>query len=64
MIRNGLDLVKAIAAVCPEQLMAIHTSEPGVDAPCALLRKPYTLGALLKVLRKLVTPLKAKGDPR
>ena len=63
-IRNGLELVQAIRAVCPEQPMAIQTSEPGVNAPCALLRKPYTLGALLKVLRKPVTPLRVKGDPQ
>lgn len=59
-IRNGLDLVRAIAAVCPEQPMAIHTSEPGVEGPCAVLRKPYTLAALLKFLRNPVRPLKVK----
>jgi CheY-like chemotaxis protein len=64
IIRNGLELVQAIAAVCPEQHMAIHTSEPRLDAPCAVLRKPYTLGALLKLLRKPVTRLKVKRDPR
>jgi ActR/RegA family two-component response regulator len=31
-IRNGLELVKAIAAACPEQRMAIHTSERCFEA--------------------------------
>ena len=62
-IRDGLDLVKAIGTVRPEQPIAIHTSEPRTDAPCAVLRKPYTLGALLKLVRKPVTPSKLEGDP-
>ena len=61
-IRDGLDLVKAIGAVRPEQPIAIHTSESRIDAPCAVLRKPYTLGALLKLVRKPQSKL--EGDPR
>lgn len=63
-IKNGLDLVRAIRAVCPEQALAIHTSEARFDAPCTVLRKPYTVGALLRLLRRPLTPLRATGDPR
>ena len=63
-IRNGLDLVKAIATVCQEQPMAIHTSEHRFEAPCPVLHKPYTVGALLRLLRNPVMPIKSIGDRR
>ena len=51
-IRNGMDLVRAIAAINPGQRVAIHTSEKGFRAPVPVLTKPYPIGRLLRLLRR------------
>ena len=56
-IRNGLDLIRAIAAINPEQRMAIHTSEKALEAPIPVLAKPYPIGRLLRLLRGSLQPL-------
>lgn len=57
-IRDGSDLVKAIRAAEPSQRMAIHTSDEGLlAAPVAVLRKPYAIERLLRLLRLPVRPL-------
>lgn len=63
-IRNGLELARAIAAACPKQRMAIHTSERCFEAPGPVLHKPYPVGALLKLLRNSVMPFKVDRYPR
>ena len=49
-IRNGLDLVREILLINPQQRSVIHTSERKVTAPCVVLQKPYPIAALLKLL--------------
>ena len=56
-IQNGLQLVREIRAINPEQRMAIHTSEKGLRAPVPVLCKPYQIGALLRLLREPVKSL-------
>ena len=56
-IKNGLDLVRAIAAINPGQRMAIHTSERALEAPVPVLAKPYPIGRLLRLLRGSLQPL-------
>lgn len=51
-IENGLQLVREIRAVNPEQRMAIHTSEKGLQAPVPVLHKPYPIGRLLRLSRE------------
>lgn len=51
-IRNGMDLVRAIAAINPGQRIAIHTNEKGFRAPVPVLTKPYPIGQLLRLLRR------------
>jgi CheY-like chemotaxis protein len=57
-IRNGLDLMREILLINPQQRSVIHTYERKVTAPCFVLQKPYTIRALLKLLRIPVSPLK------
>jgi CheY-like chemotaxis protein len=61
-ILNGLDLVSAILALVPQQRLAIHSSESRIQAPCATLHKPYVLGALLRLLRRPLTPIRHPGE--
>lgn len=56
-IKNGLDLVHAITSITPRQRMAIHTSERDFRAPVPVLRKPYPIGGLLRLLREPVRSL-------
>lgn len=53
-IKNGLELVHAISGITPGQRMAIHTSERDFQAPVPVLRKPYPIGRLLRLLREPV----------
>jgi ActR/RegA family two-component response regulator len=56
-IKTGLDLVKAILKVNPEQKVILQSSEPPEACPCPTLRKPYKLEQLLQQLREFVQPL-------
>lgn len=56
-IRNGLDLVREIRAIKPDQRIAIHTSAEDLRAPVPVLRKPYPIGKLLRLLREPVMSL-------
>lgn len=49
-VKNGLDFTRKIAAMNPEQRMAIHTSEKGFQASVPVLTKPYSIGRLLRLL--------------
>jgi hypothetical protein len=49
-IRNGLDLMREILLINPQQRSVIHTSERKLNAPCFVLQKPYPISALLKLL--------------
>ena len=51
-IKNGLDLVRAIAEINPGQPMAIQTSEKGFRSSVPVLTKPYAIGRLLRLLRQ------------
>lgn len=51
-INNGLDLVREIRAINPEQRIAIHTSAEDLKAPVPVLHKPYPIGRLLRLLRQ------------
>jgi ActR/RegA family two-component response regulator len=52
-IKNGLDLVREIRAINPEQRIAIHTSADDLEAPVPVLHKPYPIGRLLRLFREL-----------
>jgi CheY-like chemotaxis protein len=57
-IRDGRELVNAIRAADPSQRIAIHTDDEGLlAAPVVVLRKPYAIERLLRVLREPVLPL-------
>ena len=56
-VKNGLELVREIRVINRSQRLAIHTSERGLKAPCAVLLKPYKIGKLLRLLREPVTSL-------
>lgn len=60
-IRNGLDLMREILLINPQQRSVIHTSERKITAPCVVLQKPYPISALLKLLRIPVSPMKVDG---
>jgi len=66
-IQNGLQLVREIRAINPEQRMAIHTSEQSLRAPVPVLYKPYQIGRLLRLLHKslkrLAPPFEAGAAP-
>jgi CheY-like chemotaxis protein len=57
-IRNGLDLMREILLINPQQRSVIHTSERKLTAPCIVLQKPYPISALLKLLRIPLSPMK------
>ena len=58
MIRDVRELVNAIRAADPSQRIAIHTDDEGLLAsPVVVLRKPYAIERLLRVLRQPVLPL-------
>ncbi len=60
-IRDATELMKEIRAAKPSQLMAIQTSDEGLlAAPVPVLRKPYAIERLLRMLRLPVLPL---GQP-
>lgn len=57
-IRNVSELVKTIRAANPSQRIAIHTYDQellAVSVP--VMRKPYAIGQLLRLLRLPVLPL-------
>ena len=56
-VKDGLQLVREIRAINPQQRMAIHTSEKGLRAPVPVLHKPYQIGELLRLLREPMTSL-------
>ena len=56
-IQNGLQLVREIRAINPQQRMAIHTSEENLRAPVPMLHKPYQIGKLLRLLREPIRAL-------
>ena len=57
-IRDGRELVNAIRAADPSQRIAIHTDDEGLlAAPVVVLRKPYAIERLLRMLRQPVLPL-------
>ena len=57
-IRSGLELAKAIRAIRPSQQIAIHTYDRGLlAAPVVVLRKPYVIEHLVRMLRRRVRPL-------
>lgn len=56
-IKNGLDLIRAMAAINPAQHMAIHTSEKSLEAPIPVLVKPYRIEQLLRLLRRPIRSL-------
>ena len=56
-IQNGLQLVREIRAINPQQRMAVHTSEENLRAPVPVLHKPYQIGRLLRLLREPVKSL-------
>ena len=62
-IRNGLQLIREIQAINPEQRMAIHTSEKNLQAPVPVLHKPYQIGRLLRLLREPVKSLALQFEP-
>jgi hypothetical protein len=60
-ISDGRELVKAMRSLCPAQRIAIHTSDEGLlAAPVPVLRKPYSVEQLLRMLRK---PVRRLGQP-
>jgi len=57
-LKDGMELVKAIRTANPSQRTAIHTGEEGLlAAPVPVLRKPYAMEQLLRVLRPPLLPL-------
>jgi two-component system, NtrC family, response regulator HydG len=60
-IRNGLDLVREIRAINPDQRIAIHTSAEDLQALVPVLRKPYPFEKLLRLFRQ---PLMSLAAPR
>lgn len=58
-VQTGLDLVREIHHVDPNQRIIVHTSEEHLVVPhgVALLHKPYLLPRLLRYLRQPVQPL-------
>ena len=57
-IRNGLELMREILLINPQQRSVIHTSERKITAPCIVLQKPYPISALLKLLPLPLSPIK------
>jgi CheY-like chemotaxis protein len=57
-IRDGLDLMREILLINPQQRSVIHTSERKITAPCVILQKPYPISALLKLLLYPVSKMK------
>ncbi len=56
-IKDGMELVAAIRQLDPLQSIIMHTNEEGLEAPCPVILKPYSLEKLLRLLRKPVQPL-------
>jgi CheY-like chemotaxis protein len=56
-IKTGLDLVRTILDVNPEQRILLHSTQPPRDCPCPTIRKPYKIERLLQMMRQPVLPL-------
>jgi CheY-like chemotaxis protein len=56
-IRTGLDLVRTILNVNPQQRIILHSTQPPRDCPCPTIRKPYGIEQLLRKLRMPIQPL-------
>src|SRR5579864_117931 len=61
IVKNGLQLVRKICAINPEQRIAMHTSEKGLRAPVPVLHKPYPIENLLRLLRKPLFSIAVPG---
>lgn len=56
-VRDGLELIRQIHAINPDQRLAMHTGERGLKAPVPVLTKPYPIGRLLRLLREQLRSL-------